>query len=95
MQVPILRLSRNVGPADARNVGARHALGDVLFFLDADVVVASGAVRRVGEGFGSQADVAAVFGVVALNRELYAFFFRQRVLLFACACIPLHLLYYL
>jgi len=42
-----------------------------------------------------QPDVAAVFGVMALNRELYAFFFRQRGLLFACACIPLHLLYYL
>jgi len=39
-------------------------------------------------------DVAAVVGVVALNRELYAFFFRQRALLFACACIPVHLLYY-
>jgi len=38
---------------------------------------------------------AALLGVVALNRELYAFFFRQRGLLFACACIPLHLLYYL
>lgn len=62
MQVPILRLSRNVGPAAARNAGARHALGDVLFFVDADVVVASEAVRRVGEVFASQPDVAAVFG---------------------------------
>jgi hypothetical protein len=33
--------------------------------------------------------------VIVLNRDLYGFFFRQRGLLFAAACIPLHLLYYL
>jgi hypothetical protein len=33
--------------------------------------------------------------VVILNRDLYGFFFRQRGFLFAAACIPLHLLYYL
>jgi GT2 family glycosyltransferase len=38
---------------------------------------------------------AALLGVIALNRKLYGFFFRQRGALFAAACIPLHLLYYL
>jgi hypothetical protein len=33
--------------------------------------------------------------VVALNRKLYLFFFRQRGVLFAMACVGLHLLYYL
>jgi hypothetical protein len=33
--------------------------------------------------------------VIVLNRDLYAFFFRQRGLFFTTACIPLHLLYYL
>jgi hypothetical protein len=37
----------------------------------------------------------AFLSVVALNRELYAFFWKQRGLRFAAACIPLHLLYYL
>jgi hypothetical protein len=38
---------------------------------------------------------AAVFlGVAILNRDLYAFFVRQRGLLFVTACIPLHFLYY-
>jgi glycosyltransferase involved in cell wall biosynthesis len=37
----------------------------------------------------------ALCGVVVLNRKLYGFFLRQRGLLFAVACIPLHLLYYL
>jgi GT2 family glycosyltransferase len=38
---------------------------------------------------------AALGGVLFLNRDLYAFFFRQRGFLFAAACVPLHLLYYL
>ena len=37
----------------------------------------------------------ALGGVIVLNRDLYTFFFRQRGLFFAIACIPLHLLYYL
>jgi GT2 family glycosyltransferase len=38
---------------------------------------------------------AALVGVVILNRGLFAFFARQHGFLFAAACIPLHLLYYL
>jgi GT2 family glycosyltransferase len=38
---------------------------------------------------------AAIVGVILLNRDLYRFFFRERGILFASACIPLHLLYYL
>ena len=37
----------------------------------------------------------ALFSVAILNRDLYAFFYRQGGALFAAACIPLHLLYYL
>jgi glycosyltransferase involved in cell wall biosynthesis len=38
---------------------------------------------------------AAFLGVIALNRKLYAFFLRKHGIVFAAACIPLHLLYYL
>jgi hypothetical protein len=41
------------------------------------------------------ASAAAFLGVVALNRKLYLFFYRQRGVVFAMACIGLHLLYYL
>jgi GT2 family glycosyltransferase len=37
---------------------------------------------------------AALLIVVILNRDLYAFFYRKRGLLFASACVPLHMLYY-
>jgi hypothetical protein len=39
--------------------------------------------------------LAALFGVVGLNRELYGFFRRERGLAFTLACVPLHLLYFL
>jgi hypothetical protein len=41
------------------------------------------------------ASAAATLGVVALNRNLYTFFFRRRGILFAVGCVALHLLYYL
>jgi GT2 family glycosyltransferase len=58
----VLRTSSHSGPAAARNVGARAALGDVLFFVDADVVVHDNMVARVVQTFADEPDLAAVFG---------------------------------
>jgi GT2 family glycosyltransferase len=58
----VLRLGRNAGPAAARNHGARHARGEVLFFVDADVVVASDAIRRIRAVLRGHREIAAVFG---------------------------------
>jgi glycosyltransferase involved in cell wall biosynthesis len=60
--VTVLRLSRNAGPAGARNAGSAIARGDVLFFVDADVVVAPDAIWRVLETLGADHHLAAVFG---------------------------------
>jgi glycosyltransferase involved in cell wall biosynthesis len=48
------------GPAAARNLGARETSGEILFFVDADVVVHTEAVRRVRAAL--EGDAAAVFG---------------------------------
>ncbi|HID52059.1 MAG TPA: glycosyltransferase family 2 protein, partial [Anaerolineae bacterium] len=39
--------TKRLGPAQARNIGAQMARGDVLFFLDADVLVQPGTVGHV------------------------------------------------
>jgi GT2 family glycosyltransferase len=62
MGVRVLRLAENRGPSAARNHGALHVQGDVLFFVDADVVIAPDAFRRVGEVLTQHPEISAVFG---------------------------------
>ena len=50
------------GPAAARNVGAREASGDVLFFIDADVLVRSDTVGLVRTAFADDARLDALVG---------------------------------
>jgi GT2 family glycosyltransferase len=60
--VRVLRLDRNSGPGAARNYGALYAQGEILLFVDADVVLAPGAVGHVARVFEDRPDLAAVFG---------------------------------
>jgi len=50
------------GPAVARNRGAAVATGDVLVFIDSDVVASPEALARLATTFGGHPEVAAVFG---------------------------------
>lgn len=50
------------GPAQARNLGAAAAEGDVLFFIDADVLVQPGTVGIVAATLSAYPDLAACFG---------------------------------
>lgn len=58
----VLLLPEPRGPAVARNLGARQATGDILFFVDADVVVSPETVGQVIAVFDREPDVAALFG---------------------------------
>ncbi|MBI2179808.1 MAG: glycosyltransferase family 2 protein, partial [Deltaproteobacteria bacterium] len=60
--VRALQLAKNSGVAAARNYGARHARGEILFFVDADVVIPLGAVKRLMEVFEENPALVAVFG---------------------------------
>lgn len=56
----VIRTGAQLGPAAARNRAAREAKGDLLWFVDADVVVHEDAARQLQFGF-TEPDVA-VFG---------------------------------
>jgi len=58
----LVRLDLNRGPAAARNAGAAVARGDILLFVDQDVVVAPGVIDRVVRRLNDRPEVAAVFG---------------------------------
>jgi glycosyltransferase involved in cell wall biosynthesis len=58
----VLHTAGGAGPAAARNLGARAARGDVLFFADADVAVRPDTLARVAAAFAREPDLAACFG---------------------------------
>jgi len=58
----VVQLASAVGPARARNIGAASASGDVLLFVDADVVVPPALIGRVAAYLQSAPDMAALIG---------------------------------
>lgn len=84
----VVRLPENRGQAAARNVGARMAHGEVLLFVDADVVVHPGAVARVRATFEARPEISALFGsyddappgpgIVAVYRNLLHHYVHQQ-----------------
>jgi GT2 family glycosyltransferase len=60
--VRIVPSDGRVGPAAARNLGARVAEGDVIFFIDSDVMVQPDTLARVAARF-ERGDVEGIVGV--------------------------------
>jgi GT2 family glycosyltransferase len=50
------------GPAAARNIGARRAVGELVCFVDADVEVHADAFARIRAAFAADSELVAVFG---------------------------------
>ncbi|MEO8565115.1 MAG: glycosyltransferase, partial [Betaproteobacteria bacterium] len=61
LDVRVLHSGGRLGPGGARNVAAPAAVGEVLWFIDADVVVRANAGRVLRQAF-RRPDAAAVFG---------------------------------
>jgi glycosyltransferase involved in cell wall biosynthesis len=62
MGAKVLRMPKQSGPAGARNQGSGEARGEILFFVDADVVVKPDTLLRVAYNLVENPNVAAVFG---------------------------------
>jgi GT2 family glycosyltransferase len=58
----MLSRPRPGGPGVARNHGARSARGEIVVFVDSDVVLHVDALPRLRAGFEAMPDVAAIFG---------------------------------
>jgi len=60
--VKVVRIPVPRGPAHARNLGAQSAQGDILFFIDADVVITPYTIGKVKSSFRKTSTLAALFG---------------------------------
>lgn len=58
----VYKLPHRSGPAAARNYGARMAQGEIIVFIDSDVIVRSGTIERVTDDFRKNRNVVAIFG---------------------------------
>ena len=58
----VLRTGRRMGPAAARNLGARSAAAPLLFFLDADVCAHPDTLGHAVDELNAHPEVAAVIG---------------------------------
>jgi glycosyltransferase involved in cell wall biosynthesis len=54
----------NAGPASARNAGAAVVTGDIIVFVDADIIVPPDTFARLAEGFRADPSAAAIWGTV-------------------------------
>jgi len=61
-QAEVVTIAGPLGPAAARNRAAARATGDILVFVDADVVVSPDAIGRLCDYLARRPDVAGVFG---------------------------------
>jgi GT2 family glycosyltransferase len=60
--VKLVTSKTNAGPGATRNLGAAHASGDILVFVDADVAVAPDALGRLAQHFSRNPDCTSVIG---------------------------------
>jgi GT2 family glycosyltransferase len=58
----IVRLERNLGAGGARNRGVEVASGEILYFLDADVLAEKDSLRQAVECFATRPEISALFG---------------------------------
>ncbi len=62
MGARVVKLPARSGPGRARNLGAETSESDILFFIDADVIIPPDAVKRVRSAFEEDDDLAALIG---------------------------------
>lgn len=58
----VVKIATRGGPAQARNVGARAAQSEILFFVDADVTIPVDVVSQIVAVFAREPELSALFG---------------------------------
>jgi glycosyltransferase involved in cell wall biosynthesis len=61
--IKILATGSNLGPAVARNIGAENCNGEIILFLDSDVILLTSPFEMLRKIFKQRKDIGAVIGV--------------------------------
>ena len=56
----------SIGPSGARNIGVKHARGEVIFFIDADVIPKKDSLNRIANFFTENNGYAAAHIIACL-----------------------------
>jgi glycosyltransferase involved in cell wall biosynthesis len=63
--VRVIQMEANAGPAVARNRGVKEAAGDIIFFLDSDVLVLDDTIKEVEDYFKNNPEAKCIIGICA------------------------------
>jgi len=74
----VLKLDRNHGRSHARNTGARAARGDILVFVDSDILIRPDTLLKIAEFFDSRPAYDALTGLLAPGHPGGGFFSRYK-----------------
>jgi glycosyltransferase involved in cell wall biosynthesis len=64
--VKLIRNLSNRGPSYSRNKGAQVASGDILFFVDSDILIPEDATMKIKEIFDKMPDISCLCGIYSV-----------------------------
>ena len=88
----VIRHSRNLGRSEAKNTGLKHSTGDILVFIDSDVVVKPDSISLIKDYFQRHPDIDALFGSLSKLQPHDDFFsqYKNFYMYHILAALPEH-----
>ncbi len=61
----VIKNEVNKGPAESRNIGAFAAKGDIIVFLDSDIIVSEDTLSKIADSFKQYPQLAGAWGIMS------------------------------
>jgi len=81
-KIPLIRHDVRKGPASARNTGAKSTNGDILIFIDSDVLIYPDTLKKVVTAFNNNPSYAAIIPIPGIEnkfQDIYSTHFVFRI----------------